>query len=198
MLVAWSPIRSRFLATNSRWAQARDRARIAHHVGQQFAEQAVVVLVDLVVAGPDGDGAVDLGGGVGVQHVLQPHRHQLAHALDRAGQRRASARPRPATRARLAMFLARSPVRSRSSASFIAATVRRRSDGHRLAQGDQADGLASRCRAACASSLASRSTTARARATSRRATASMASATWASARPPMRATSAVSWFSSSP
>jgi hypothetical protein len=27
-----------------------DRARVAHHVGEQFAEQAVVVLVDLLVA----------------------------------------------------------------------------------------------------------------------------------------------------
>ena len=48
---------------------------------------AVVVLVDLLVALPDGAGAVDVAGGEGVEHVLQPRGHQLAHPLDGAGER---------------------------------------------------------------------------------------------------------------
>ncbi|MDT4869035.1 hypothetical protein FQZ97_1040420 [compost metagenome] len=65
----------------------RDRARVAHHVGEQFAEQGVVVLVHLVVGLPDRQGAFDFRGGVGVQHVAQAVRHQPSHALDRAGER---------------------------------------------------------------------------------------------------------------
>ena len=52
MLVAWSPLRSMFLATNSRCVHKPDRARIFHHVGEKFAEQAVVDLVDLAVLVP--------------------------------------------------------------------------------------------------------------------------------------------------
>ena len=70
--------------------------------------------------------------------------------------------------------------------------------GHRLAQGDQADGLAldiglQRVELGVAADH-------RPGPAARRgaAMASMASATCASARPPRRATSAVRWFSSSP
>ena len=48
-----------------------DRARVGHHVGQQLAEDAVVVLVDLLVALPDRAGAVDVAGGEGGRVVAQ-------------------------------------------------------------------------------------------------------------------------------
>jgi hypothetical protein len=65
-----------------------NRARIAHHIGQQLAEETVVVLVDLFVARPDACRLFDLADRIGVQHLLQARADQPSEALDRAGQRR--------------------------------------------------------------------------------------------------------------
>ena len=118
-----------------------DRARVAHHVGQQLAEQAVVVLVDLVVARPDSHGAVEIRAGVGVQHVLQAAQHQAAHALDRAGQgtdRLGLVEDHGALGDVLGQVPAAFEVRGDLHRRHGLAQV----IGHRLAQGDQADRLA--------------------------------------------------------
>ena len=101
------------------------------------------------------------------------------------------------TSARLAMFLAKSPVRSRLQLILSAATVRRRSwaTGWRSAIVLIVLRSMSRC---MSSSRSSRPISVCARKGSRSTTARTASATCCSARPPMRATSALSWFSSSP
>ena len=70
MLVAWSPIRSMFLAMNSRWVQAADVARVLHHVGEELAEQARIHLVELLVAPPDGERLVGVALDIGVEDVL--------------------------------------------------------------------------------------------------------------------------------
>ena len=84
MLVAWSPMRSMFLAQNSRWMQNADVARILHHVGQELAEQRVVDGVDLLVAAPHRERLGDVAPRVGVEHVLELGEHQLGHVLDAA------------------------------------------------------------------------------------------------------------------
>ena len=64
------------------------------------------------------------------------------------------------TRARLAMFLARSPQRSRLHADLQRRDGAAQVVGHRLAQGDQADGLPLDVGLAASSSRASRAITA--------------------------------------
>ena len=71
MLVAWSPMRSMFLAQNSRCGAERDVARILHHVGEQLAEQRGVHRVDLLVALPDRDRLGDVAPRIGVEHLLE-------------------------------------------------------------------------------------------------------------------------------
>src|SRR5215217_4911293 len=99
-------------------------------------------------------------------------------------------------RVRLAIFLARSPQRSRFMAIFIADIARRRSlaIGWRKAIRRMA---ARSISTSAISSFSSLPTMAWASGKSRRAKAPMASFTWASAMPPMRSTSAASWLSSS-
>ena len=118
-----------------------DRARIAHHVGQQFAEQAVVVLVHLVVARPDGERPVEIGRGIGVQHILQAAQNQLPHPLYGAGERgqwlglgqHQGALGDVLGQVAAALQIHGDLHRRHGLAQVI---------GHRLAQGDQADRLA--------------------------------------------------------
>ena len=63
-------------------AQA-DRARVFHHVGEKFAEQAVVDLVDLGVLLPHRFGRFGVAVGIGVEHVLELRQSLLAHARER-------------------------------------------------------------------------------------------------------------------
>src|SRR5690606_23850151 len=101
------------------------------------------------------------------------------------------------TRLRLAIFLARSPIRSSSALIFSAANVARRSvaSGWRSANRR----MTLRSRSACAASTClSRSITFSASDGSRLTTAWMESATMLSAMPPMRAISVDSASSSSP
>ena len=59
-------------------------ARILHHVGEQFAKQSRVHLVDLLVAMPNIDSPIGVVVGIGVEHVLDDRLHQLGHARDGA------------------------------------------------------------------------------------------------------------------
>ncbi len=56
-----------------------DVARVFHHVGQQFAKQAIVQFVHVLIGGPDGLslGRVkfDIGGQHARQHLLNQFRH---------------------------------------------------------------------------------------------------------------------------
>src|SRR4051794_39421862 len=92
---------------------------------------------------------------------------------------------------RLPMFLARSPIRSRSVATRMAPTISRRSTaiGWRRAMVNTARSSISRCRLSISTSAA---TTRRPSATSRRTSASTDSTIMRSARPPISATSRVS------
>ena len=139
MLVAWSPMRSMFLAQNRRCVQMRDVARILHHVGEELAEQRGVHRVDLVVALADRARRLEVAVGVGVEHLLQLPERQLGHVLDAdaaACWRKVSL---SMATTRLAVFLPRSPTRSRSLAMWIAAIDLAQVLRHRLAAGDHDD-----------------------------------------------------------
>ena len=103
-----------------------DQPAVLDHVGDDLAEDGVVELVDLVVLVPDLHRQVDVARGVRVQHVrelgqrLPPHAHDRGGELDRLA-------PTTSGIARLAMFFARSPIRSSVEAIFIAAISTRRS-----------------------------------------------------------------------
>ena len=81
MLVAWSPMRSRFLATRMSSNGGEDHAGIVHHVSEQFAEDLVAKLIDLIVAlaerfAPKLDVAADHG----IRAVADHSLGKLAHA----------------------------------------------------------------------------------------------------------------------
>ena len=57
-----------------------DRARIFHHVGEKFAEQAVVDLVDLVVLRSTPLRPLGIAVGIGVEHLLELAQRRAAHA----------------------------------------------------------------------------------------------------------------------
>ena len=64
-----------------------DGARILHHVGQEFAEQAVVEVVDLGIAMPGFAGQLRIARHVGVERLLEDLLHQPAHPRHRAQRR---------------------------------------------------------------------------------------------------------------
>ncbi len=55
----------------------RNAPRVLDHVGQRFAKQASVHVVERFVRFPDGDGLVDIAGDISIQHVVD---HLLRHA----------------------------------------------------------------------------------------------------------------------
>ena len=59
-----------------------DIARVFHHVGQVFAEQAAIEIIDFLVAQPDLHRLVGIAGQRSVQHILQHRQHQLSQALN--------------------------------------------------------------------------------------------------------------------
>src|SRR5262249_5428220 len=59
-----------------------DRARVFHHVGEQFAEQRVVVRVDVVVVEPDADRGLHVAVRVRVERLLQLPGGDATHAID--------------------------------------------------------------------------------------------------------------------
>ena len=86
MLVAWSPIRSMFLAMKEQVRARRDAARVLHHVGEQLAEEAVVGFVDILVAPPHRHGALHVAVAEGIEHVLDHALRDARHARDRVGE----------------------------------------------------------------------------------------------------------------
>ena len=96
---------------------------------------------------PDRPRAFDVALRIGVQHILELHRRHVMHRLQADDRRAAAASRRRVSRVRLAMFLARSPMRSRSPEMRIAADAFAQIDGQRLPSRDGQDGVAPRSRA---------------------------------------------------
>ena len=69
----------------------------------------------------------DVARGVGVEHLLELRQHQARPCARRRGSASADGNRRSSASTRLAMFLARSPMRSRSLAMRSAPTISRRS-----------------------------------------------------------------------
>ena len=63
-----------------------DGARIFHHVGEQFAKQAVVDFVDLAILVPHRFRQFGVAVGIGIQHLLELAEGGAAHAGQRLGQ----------------------------------------------------------------------------------------------------------------
>ena len=100
-----------------------DVARILHHVGQELAEQRGAHGVDLLVAAPHLHRLAESRAGIGVEHLLELRSTSVAICstprISLRGMKLASS-----ASTRLAMFLARSPIRSRSLDTRSAPTIR--------------------------------------------------------------------------
>ncbi len=134
----------------------RDVARVFHHVGQKVAKHRILERVEFGVALPDRARAFDVALGVGVEHVLHQLGRDFVHVLEADRSRAARAPRAPIFIERLAMFLARSPTRSRSPATRIAPMISRRSTaiGWRRAMVRIACSSISRCSASRRGSVA--------------------------------------------
>ena len=86
MLVAVVAAALDILGDEQKMGAQADGARIFHHVGEKFAEQAVVDFVDLAVAVPHRFGFLGVAAGIGVQHLLELVLRRLAHAGQALGQ----------------------------------------------------------------------------------------------------------------
>ena len=63
-----------------------DAARIFHHVGEQFAEQADIHLVQLFVAAPYGDRFPGIPVRIGIEDLVDHRQREPHHARDRVGE----------------------------------------------------------------------------------------------------------------
>ena len=80
MLVAWSPMRSRFLATRISSKAAKTTAEFFHHVGEQLAEELVAQAVDLIVALQHAAREILIAADEGVEAVANHAFGEFAHA----------------------------------------------------------------------------------------------------------------------
>ena len=114
------------LGAEQEMSAERNVARILHHVGEELAEQRGIEGVDLIVALPHVERRLRVLLGIGVENVLELRQRLIGSCA--AGRGPSSATGLAGDRkARLPMFLARSPIRSRSPEMRIAEIVSRRS-----------------------------------------------------------------------
>src|SRR5271165_304316 len=124
-----------------------DIARVLHHVRQQITEDRVFQGVKVGVPLPHLARPLDVALGIGVEHVLHEFSCHFVHVLD-VDDGAGNARFDAILTERLAMFLARSPTRSRSPATRMApmSSLRSIATGWRRAMVITAKSSISRCR----------------------------------------------------